>query len=228
MNLDSFLINKGYMKPVEQVFTDIYTNRKWDEPNATNESVSGNGSSLDFTRNVREKLPQLLDTFSITTLFDAPCGDLNWMSKVLEVTPNIKYIGGDIVGPLIEANKVKYSNRPNLSFINIDIINDSLPDADLMLCRDCLFHFSEQDIKTFLRNFVNSNILALLTTTDIGPGANRDITTGNYRHLNLMIEPYNFTQDFIYEIDDWPYPTPPTRKLYMWSREQIENIIKGY
>jgi len=216
------------MKQVEEVFTDIYVNRRWDEPNKSNESVSGNGSTLDYTKNLRQELPKLFDTFAIRTVFDAPCGDLNWMSRVLASHPDIDYTGGDIVQPLIDKLNKTYANNNNVKFVKIDIINDSLPLADLMICRDCLFHFSEENIKLFLKNFVASDIAALLTTTDLLPEPNRDIDTGNYRHLNLLEEPYNFTPNYIYEIDDWPYPTPPTRKMLMWSREQIEEITKNY
>ena len=220
------------MKQVEKVFTDIYVNRKWDEPNniwqpnKSNESASGNGSTLDFTRNLRQELPKLFDTFAIQTVFDAPCGDLNWMSRVLAECPDIVYIGGDIVEPLIDNLNKTYADNDNLTFVKIDIINDPLPEVDLMICRDCLFHFSEADIKTFLKNFVNSDIAALLTTTDILPTPNKDIVTGEYRNLNLLTAPYNFTPDYIYEINDWPYPTPATRKMLMWSKEQIEDVLK--
>ena len=214
------------MKQIEEVFTDIYVNRRWDEPDKPNESVSGNGSTLDFTRNLRQELPKLFDMFAIRTVFDAPCGDLNWMSRVLAERPDIIYTGGDIVEPLIDNLNKTYADNANLTFAKIDIINDTLPDADLMICRDCLFHFSETDIKTFLNNFVNSNIAALLTTTDILPTSNRDIVTGDYRNLNLLAEPYNFTPNFIYEIDDWPYPTPATRKMLMWSKEQIKDVLE--
>jgi hypothetical protein len=213
------------MTDIKEVFTDIYINRKWDEPTKSNESVSGNGSSLDFTRNLRQELPKLFDTFAIKSVFDAPCGDLNWMSRVLEHRPDIEYIGGDIVDPLIEQLTKTYFNY---KFIKVNIINDSLPAADLMICRDCLFHLSEDNIKTFFRNFVSSNIAALLVTSDILPEPNRDIETGDYRHLNLFTAPYNFTPDFIYEINDWPYSTPATRKMFMWSREQIEEIVSKF
>jgi hypothetical protein len=216
------------MKQIEQVFTDIYVNRRWDEPNKSNESVSGNGSTLDYTRNLRQELPKLFDTFAIKTVFDAPCGDLNWMSQVLAKRTDIDYTGGDIVQPLIDKLNETYKDHTNRRFIKIDIINDTLPDADLMICRDCLFHFSEADVKTFFKNFVVSNIAALLTTTDILPEPNRDILTGNYRHINLFADPYNFKPNFIYEIDDWPYPTLPTRKMYMWSREQIADAVKHF
>jgi hypothetical protein len=216
------------MKKIEKVFTDIYVNRRWDEPGKSNESASGNGSSLDYTKNLREELPQLFDTFKIKTVFDAPCGDLNWMSRVLSAYPDISYTGGDIVQPLVDHLNETYADDNNRKFIKIDIVRDRLPDADLMICRDCLFHLSEADIKKFFKNFVNSNIAALLTTTDILPEPNRDIEAGDYRHLNLLADPYNFGQDYIYEINDWPYPTTPTRKMLMWSREQIEDVLKNY
>lgn len=214
------------MKQIEEVFTDIYVNRKWDEPDKSNESVSGNGSTLDYTRNLRKELPKLFDTFGIRTVFDAPCGDLNWMSRVLTECPQIDYTGGDIVQPLMDSLNTTYADRANVRFVKIDIINDPLPTADLMICRDCLFHFSEQNIKSFLTNFVKSDIAALLTTSDTLPEPNRDIVTGDYRHLNLFTAPYNFKTNYIYEIDDWPYPTPATRKMFMWSREQIAEILE--
>lgn len=214
------------MNNIEEVFTDIYVNRKWDEDNKSNESVSGNGSTLDYTKNLRRDLPKLFDTFAIKTVFDAPCGDLNWMKHVLAEHPDIVYTGGDIVEPLINTHNETYADNPNYKFIKIDIINDPLPTADLMIVRDCLFHFSEADIRTFLKNFIASDIAALLTTTDTLPEPNRDIVTGDYRHLNLFAEPYNFGTNYIYKIEDWPYPTPATRLLVMWSREQIEEFLK--
>jgi len=216
------------MTSIQETFTDIYVNRRWDEPNKPNESASGNGSTLDFTRNLRKELPKLFDMFAIQSVFDAPCGDLNWMSKVLAECPDITYTGGDIVEPLIAQLAETYADQDRLNFVTINIINDILPTADLMICRDCLFHLSEADIKTFFRNFVSSNIAALLVTSDTLSEPNRDIKTGDYRHLNLFTAPYNFTADYIYEISDWPYPTPATRKMFMWSREQIEEIVSKF
>jgi hypothetical protein len=71
-------------------FTDIYHKNIWENE----ESVSGPGSTLEYT--VRDALPTVLDTYSIKTIFDAPCGDFNWMKYVVKGT-NIKYTGGDIV-----------------------------------------------------------------------------------------------------------------------------------
>ena len=60
------------------------------------ESASGDGSSLEYTENLRRELPHLFKKFSIKTIFDAPCGDLNWMGEMLPLS-SIEYKGGDIV-----------------------------------------------------------------------------------------------------------------------------------
>ena len=70
-------------------------------------------------------------------IFDAPCGDFNWMKLVLNKC-DINYIGGDIVENLINDLNKQFSSSKRL-FINIDITQDKLPDADLMMVRDCLF-----------------------------------------------------------------------------------------
>jgi hypothetical protein len=215
-------------KTKQQVFTDKYINRGWDQVGIDNESVSGPGSTLQFTANLRNELPKIFEQFGIRTVFDAPCGDLNWMKEVLKVCDDISYIGGDIVEPLIKSNTEVYGSRPNTQFINIDIINDPLPSVDLMICRDCLFHFSEADIKQFFKNFVASDILALLVTNEDSNDANRDIVTGGYRHTNLLATPYNFKRNYIYAVDDWPYPPPAIRKMYMWSREQIAEVVNNF
>ena len=62
----------------EDRFTWIYKNNYWQ----SNESASGTGSSLKNTENLRKELPALISKFSVQKIFDAPCGDFNWMGKV--------------------------------------------------------------------------------------------------------------------------------------------------
>jgi hypothetical protein len=137
-----------------------------------------------------------------------------------EVLPkiNVKYTGGDIVDQVIESNRVNYSSDRN-NFVSINIIDDKLPASDLMICRDCLFHFSDSDIRKFLNNFVNSDIKYLLTTTHMCP-YNQDVETGGYRSLNLFESPWNFTNDYLYSIEDW-IPGFEPRWMCLWSRDQV-------
>ena len=56
---------------VEDRFTWIYKNNWWD----SNESLSGAGSTLEYTNNLRKELPKLIIDFNICSVLDAPCGD---------------------------------------------------------------------------------------------------------------------------------------------------------
>lgn len=208
---------------IEDRFHFIYKENLW----GSTESASGAGSTLSYTENLRKELPKLLTQFSIKKVFDAPCGDFNWMRHLL-ATIDIDYIGGDIVRPLIEAHNKQYKNR-RVSFIHIDLTKDTFPQSDLMICRDCLFHLSYADTKSVLKNFVNSGIPYLLTSThtDTGSFANRDIKTGGFRLVDFFSAPYNFSRSPLASIDDWVAPHPE-RQLCLWTRQQVSTALEKF
>ena len=51
------------------------------------ESVSGDGSTLAYTHNLRHELAKFLRAFRVVSMFDAPCGDFNWMRAVDHARP---------------------------------------------------------------------------------------------------------------------------------------------
>ena len=155
------------------------------------ESVSGPGSSLDQTETIRTKIQKIINDLKISTIFDAPCGDFNWMRFVdLE---NCKYIGADVVEPLINQNNLRYSNKKR-TFLHIDVTKDILPKCELIICRDLLVHFSSEDVFKALNNFKKSGAKYLLVTTFVSHRStiNQEIETGGWRPINLEIYPFNF------------------------------------
>jgi hypothetical protein len=172
-------------KDTKQVFDDIYKNNSW----KSSESVSGAGSTMESTAAVRSELPGLLKDFQVNTFLDLPCGDFNWM-KTLDL-PVKKYIGGDIVQALTDDNNSKYSDE-KISFRTLNLLEDELPEADMLLCRDCLVHLSFGDIVKGLRNIKKGKITFLLTTTFPNVESNEDIITGRWRRLNLQKPPFSF------------------------------------
>lgn len=211
------------MSNTESIFSDIVLNNKW----ANSETPCGPGSTMNYTENLRKNFPTLLNKFNIQSMFDGPCGDFNWMQNVLKEPSlqNFKYIGGDIVKPMIEQNNIKYSNE-NIKFIHVDITKDPLPKVDMMMCRDCLAHLSFENITKLLNNFVDSNISYFFATSYTYEGViNHDIQTGGYRGTNLFLPPFNFPKDILYQIVDFVNPWPP-RNMMLWSREQIIQSLK--
>jgi hypothetical protein len=200
-------------------FTEIFLSNKWNDA----ESVSGPGSTLAYTANLRLELPRLFQDLAIHSIFDAPCGDFVWMEHVLRDC-GVNYLGGDIVDDLIASNRRK-AESPIVSFQVFDVISDAFPRADLWLCRDCLFHFSFADIRTALANFVNSDIPYVLTTSHIVERdfENTDIMTGRFRRINLMRPPFDFPPP-LRRIADWIEPHPP-REMCLWNRESLIPVL---
>lgn len=199
----------------EERFTRIYTDRAW----SSKESISGTGSEYRYTENLRTHLPVVFETYSIARLLDAPCGDFNWMKYVVHHT-NIDYIGGDIVRDLIEDNRARYPFE-RTHFVHLDITKDPLPDSDMMMVRDCLFHLSYADICALMTNFCDSGIPYLFTTTHKPAGfENRDILTGDFRFIDLFAAPFDFPSAPLFRVDDFIEGHAP-REMCLFTREQV-------
>lgn len=201
----------------KQVFYHHYEVNAW----GSDESVSGPGSTIQYTENIRKEIPRLVNDLGVSSILDAPCGDFNWFRKI-EWEPEITYVGGDIVEPLIERNQSLYGNQ-NTKFINLDIVQDALPEADLWLCRDCLFHLSNRDVLLILDNFLKSNIRYLLTSIYPDCEKNRDTPSGAFRFINLEFPPFSIGKP-IQVIDDW-IEGYPVRQLALWERETVRKNL---
>jgi len=201
---------------LEERFTLIYNDNIW----GSIESISGNGSTLSMTESIRLLLPSLLDKFDIGSIFDAPCGDFNWMSMI--DLKAVKYVGGDIVSPLVIELERKFSSE-TISFIQFDITTMPFPKSDLVLNRDCLFHLSYLDILATLNNFIESESGYFLSTSYVNDGefVNSDIRSGGFRLIDLFEPPFGFPRNFHFQIPEIAEGTLPARNLYLWDRDQV-------
>ena len=171
----------------EERFRHIYKSNHW----SAAESVSGPGSTLEETEPIRRELTSLLKELGATSLLDLPCGDFHWMQYT--DLAGIDYIGGDLVGELIERNQAKHA-RDGVGFRKIDLVNDALPTVDVILCRDCLVHLSFTDAHAALANVARYGAKWLQPTRFSSIKRNDDIVTGQWRPLNLTRPPFNFPE----------------------------------
>jgi SAM-dependent methyltransferase len=157
-----FAFKSKKMADLKQVFTVTYHNNLW----GGNESVSGPGSSLEQTEIIRTELARLIKNYQIKTIIDAPCGDFFWLKEVVANTYHEidSYLGLDIVAELIESNRSKYA-KEKIDFKCADLTKDTLPQADLIISRDCFIHLSYQNIYKALRNFKRSKSNYLLISS---------------------------------------------------------------
>lgn len=197
---------------MKEIFENIIKNRYW------RDSTCGSGSTLEYTKKLREQLPEFLIKHKITSMLDAPCGDHSWMS-LIKFPNHFKYTGGDIVNFMIEENRSKY---PDKEFIQLDITQTSLPDVDLLFCRDCLFHFSLEDIAQAFDNIAKSSVKYIMLTSYYN-GTTADIKTGEFRNLDFSLAPFNFP-DPIDSIEDW-IPGHNQRRMCLWSIDVIRKYL---
>ena len=183
------------------------------------ESLSGQGSELLQTAPYREALVAFLKKREFASIFDAPCGDMNWMPEVLKKV-DIAYIGGDISTHVIDRNRARL---PEYRFEVFDLTRDPFPRVDLWHCRDCLFHLSYAAIGDVLRNFIKSEVPYALLTSHLGILRNRDIRTGGWRYMNLRRAPFDFPRP-LETLTDHAFGDLP-RYLGYWTREQIEEAV---
>lgn len=167
-----------------EIFSKYARSNKWGDKS----SLSGKGSNLEATAEVRKLLPPLLRELGATSMLDVPCGDFFWMQHV-DLT-GIDYLGGDIVPDLIEANRHSHE-RPGVAFQVVDLILGPVPKADVIFVRDCLVHLSHDHVRAALANIARSGGTWLLTTTFPNTPANEDIATGEWRAIDLTKAPFN-------------------------------------
>jgi SAM-dependent methyltransferase len=167
------------------VFSEIYQANRW----KSKETRSGPGSTMAQTRILSHALPPVLRCLGVTSVLDVACGDVNWMP--FRMLQGIKYIGADIVADMVAANQRKHP-ADDVSFIQLDVVEEVPPMVDAIFCRDCFVHLSLADISRALKHLKASGSSYLLTTTFPGNPALPDIKIGGWRPINLERAPFNF------------------------------------
>lgn len=174
---------RGVRRAPEEVFGQIHDARSW-----RGQSVSGTGSDPETTAPLLEALPELLRAIGVRTILDAPCGDGNWMAAL--DYPLDHYTGIDVVPAVVEAAAAAHASETREYRVG-DLIRDPLPQADLVLCRDCLVHLPFAEGVEALSNIRRSGATWLLATTFPARETNVDIRMGRWRPLNLCRPPYS-------------------------------------
>lgn len=169
--------------PLAERFAYIAANNVWGSP----ESRSGTGSALEQTQSLIASIPALLRRVGADSLLDIPCGDFHWLSLA---NLGVDYTGADIVQDLVDANNRDYG-APGRRFLNLDLTADLLPQASLVLCRDCLVHLSFSNIAKALANIHASGAEFLLMTHFPLTEENADVEDGDWRSLNFALPPFN-------------------------------------
>lgn len=155
------------------IFSRIYAQNEWGKTlnqKGENRFFSGSGShDTKVVSNYVEAIRNWSLGFETRlSALDVGCGDFNIGSALLPYFR--QYTAADVVPELIEHNQEKWRDVA-VEFIQLDIANDALPYADVVLVREVFQHLSNDDIKKAIQNIKNS--CKYLILTESRPGAER-------------------------------------------------------
>ncbi|MBS3960981.1 MAG: class I SAM-dependent methyltransferase [Sandarakinorhabdus sp.] len=189
-------VRRGVGETLQDRFTHIYDAGIW--KTAPTDPLSGAGSHPDIARRLGARLPALVRDLGAGHFLDVGCGDFGWMK---DVELGCAYTGVDIVPHVVAQNAERFG-REDRRFLLLNAVEDPLPAADIVLCREVLFHLSFADARALLRNVCRSGAGWLLATTDSVTRFNADIESGDFRILNLAAAPFGFPEPLQRLADD--------------------------
>lgn len=186
-----------------EIFNDIYArNVHWHRG-------SGDGSRPDNAAPYMRFLKFFLDINRISSVLDAGCGD--WQFSRLMDWSGLRYTGLDVSSVVLRNTRT--FARPGVEFLELDATRDELPAADLLVMKDVMQHWSNDDIQAFLPR-LGKYRFALLTNYLPAEAAdiNRAVPTGDWRGINPALAPFRLPGSFVF----W-YAGPDPKGVFLWQ-----------
>lgn len=182
--------------PTKDVMEQIYDQSLW------------GGKEFDFYSGIGSHDPMIVNIYVKTvtnflkshdhkmTICDIGCGDFNIGQHIFKYSK--KYFAIDIVEELIERNKIKFKTK-NLEFLCLDIANDVLPKADVIIIRQVFQHLSNNEIQQILNRLKTCKYIILTEHLPVGdfiPNTNKIASQGirlkQQSGVDILSAPFNF------------------------------------
>lgn len=188
-SVSTYISSSETARPAQEVFTEIYSKKLWGA-NENGVGWSGAGSDFGSTPVYRKFLQDFLKTYAIKSVVDVGCGDWEF-SRYID-WQGIEYLGVDVVESVLIKDKILFGTA-TIHFRKMDVLQDELPKADLLICKDVLQHLTNEDILQIIPQL--SRYKYCLITNDVhaetGSSNNPTITRGDYRPIDLTKAPFN-------------------------------------
>jgi hypothetical protein len=152
----------------EEVFTGIYADNRWGGRPGTFNSGSGSHEESIVAPYIARMTEELNRIGAATlTVVDLGCGDFSVGRQLSRASG--RYIGVDIVKPLIAHNEAEFGSS-TVSFRHANIMEEAIPDGDVCFVRQVLQHLSNDQIAAILPKLEKFNCCYI---TEHHPSAGR-------------------------------------------------------
>lgn len=180
-----------------EIFTKIYDKRIWAKKYET--PSSGTGSGVKYNSYYIDFINRLIQTKNITSILDLGCGDWTFTTKIN--LSNVEYLGVDCVEEVIN-NNIETHSTSNINFMTADfndevVLDELVIGKDLIILKDVLQHWSDDEIILFLDYMakLESKPLILIThgkRKDSNKDKKRSVDNYyHYSNLNFKHHPLN-------------------------------------
>lgn len=158
-------------------------------------------SSLEARMKIEDDIVyDIFDKYGLKSIIQIGCGALSETYKILfnltQTIEDFKYFGCDLNEDFIEMNKKRFKHVINKwTFEKLNFIEQPLPDDyDLILSRTALMHLSIESILDTFHVMANAKQAKYLLVTSNFVKKNSNPENGRFRHVNLLIHPFNLTK----------------------------------
>lgn len=178
-------------KLVGEKFEQIYRESAWGRGN-------GAGSIASNTVDYRHFLLKFITQNQVRSVLDFGCGD--WQFSRYIDWDGVSYHGVEIVEDLVTTNMARFQS-PNVSFSKF-VDFDSLPNVDLVICKDVLQHLPNTYVSRYLSALLRKSRFVLVSN-DIDPAEaiNGHIAVGEWRPVKLDLAPFLLRTGVVFEWD---------------------------
>jgi hypothetical protein len=200
------LIDEPVVLPVSKVSPSFHRRRVFNSVYRDNKpGAPGADSTNKNTVAYREFLQKFLIDHEIKTVLDVGCGDWNF-SRLLDWS-GIKYVGIDVSDLALE--RAEEFSSDNIKFYELDAISCDLPDADLVILKDVIQYWSNNEILEFLpklKKFKKVLVVGSMLEND-ALMINHETTFGEYHDIDLSQPPFALSGSnvFFFEGKVWKY-----------------------
>lgn len=168
--------------------------------NHREESLCGSGSWKKQARDARDFIQEKIIEHRFETIIDLGCGDWNWMEEI--DFQGAQYLGIDCDEQMIRDNSSKYGSD-QIRFQVGDIFSIDLPEVDLVICRDVLFHVRQELSSSLIEKLKARDRLFFISTSFNRQPSNQEprqyckIEDWGYYRINLLTEPFNLKDNLV-------------------------------
>jgi len=167
-------------------------------------SQSGTGSYIGSTEmmSALRFISETVSNYSLTSMLDIPCGDVNWQMESAEIDLIDVYVGADIVQKIVHNAAERFRYHSNKHFIQWDLASCVVPKLstvygdkrpfDLIIVKEMLQHIPLKDARQAARHLKRSGARFVIATTWQNVIENRNIEAGEWYPNNLELPPFNF------------------------------------